>query len=156
MLGAMVLTRQHELEARDSQKSLDRRPQRARRGDGSEPSCRACVSCGAMVTPSAAMAHCPLDGGEIQDGADPWPGQVIDGRFDVETLLGAGGMGRVYRARHRKLEVPVAVKLLNADLAADCRTVERFAREARAAMRIRSPHVVTVHDSARSRPASRF
>ena len=146
MLGAMVLTRQHELDARDSEKSLDRRPPRARRGDGSEPSCRACVSCGAMVTPSAAMAHCPLDGGEIRDGADPWPGQVIDGRFDVGALLGAGGMGRVYRARHRKLEVPVAVKLLNADLAADRRTVDRFAREARAAMRIRSPHVVTVHD----------
>ena len=99
-----------------------------------------------MVTPSAAMAHCPLDGGEIRDGADPWPGQTIDERFDIEALLGAGGMGRVYRARHRKLELPVAVKLLNADLAADRRTVERFAREARAAMRIRSPHVVIVHD----------
>jgi serine/threonine-protein kinase len=71
---------------------------------------------------------------------------VLDDRFAIESLLGTGGMGRVYRGRHLKLALPVAVKLLNADLAADRRTVERFAREARAAMRIRSPHVVTVHD----------
>jgi hypothetical protein len=146
MLGAMVLTRQRELEARDSQKSLGRRPRRERTPGAAEPSCRACVSCGAMLTPSVAMAHCPLDGGEMREGADPWPGQVIDERFAVDALLGAGGMGRVYRGRHLKLELPVAVKLLNADLAADRRTVERFAREARAAMRIRSPYVVTVHD----------
>ncbi|HEX8954486.1 MAG TPA: protein kinase [Polyangia bacterium] len=149
MLGAMVLTRQRELEARDSQRSWSRRsrPERSppARSDG-ERSCRACVTCGAMLTPSVAMAHCPLDGGEMRDGADPWPGQIVDERFAIEALLGAGGMGRVYRARHLRLDVPVAIKLLNADLAADRRTVERFAREARAAMRIRSPHVVTVHD----------
>ncbi|HEX6836431.1 MAG TPA: serine/threonine-protein kinase [Polyangia bacterium] len=146
MLGAMVLTRQHELEARDSQKSLGRRPRAQAPVAAGEQSCRACASCGAMLTPSVAMVHCPLDGGEMLDGADPWPGQTIDGRFAIEALLGAGGMGRVYRARHLKLDVPVAVKLLNADFAADRRTVERFAREARAAMRIRSPHIVTVHD----------
>jgi hypothetical protein len=146
MLGAMVLTRQREIEARDSQKSLGRRPRRERTPGAGEPSCRACVSCGAMLTPSVAMAHCPLDGGEMRDGADPWPGQIIDERFAVDALLGAGGMGRVYRGRHLKLALPIAIKLLNGDLAADRRTVERFAREARAAMRIRSPHVVTVHD----------
>jgi hypothetical protein len=146
MLGAMVLTRQRELEARDSQRSLSRRPRRERAAGADEPSCRACATCGAMLTPSVAMAHCPLDGGEMHEGADPWPGQIIDERFRVDALLGAGGMGRVYRGRHLKLELPIAVKLLNADLAADRRTVERFAREARAAMRIRSPHVVTVHD----------
>ena len=146
MLGAMVLTRQHELEARDSQKSLGRRPRAQASVAAGEKSCRACASCGAMLTPSVAMAHCPLDGGEMLDGADPWPGQTIDDRFAIEALLGAGGMGRVYRARHLRLDVPVAVKLLNADFAADRRTVERFAREARAAMRIRSPHIVTVHD----------
>jgi hypothetical protein len=148
MLGAMVLTRQHELEARDSQKSWGARPRpRALAAAGvDEPSCRACSTCGAMLTPSVAMVHCPLDGGEMRDGVDPWPGRTIDDRFHIERLLGSGGMGRVYRARHLKLDVPVALKLLNADLAADRRTVERFAREARAAMRIRSLHVVTVHD----------
>lgn len=146
MLGAMVLTRQHELEARDSQKSLGRRARAQPSGPSGEASCRACASCGAMLTPSVAMAHCPLDGGEMVVGTDPWPGQTIDGRFAIESLLGAGGMGRVYRARHLRLDVAVAVKLLNADFAADRRTVDRFAREARAAMRIRSPHIVTVHD----------
>ena len=146
MLGAMVLTRQRELEARDSQRSLGRHPRSPLVIAGGESMCRACLRCGAMLAPSVAMAHCPLDGGEMREGADPWPGQTVDGRFTIEALLGAGGMGRVYRARHLRLDVPVGVKLLNADLAADRRTVERFAREARAAMRIRSPNVVTVYD----------
>jgi hypothetical protein len=146
MLGAMVLTRQRELEVRDSQKSWGRRARLPALAGDAEPSCRSCATCGAMLTPSVAMAHCPLDGGAMRDGVDPWPGRTIDDRFTIEALLGAGGMGRVYRARHLRLNLPVAVKLLNADLAADRRTVERFAREARAAMRIRSPHVVTVHD----------
>ncbi len=147
MLGAMVLTRQRELEARDSQRSWSRRaPPQPSPGGGGGSSCRACSTCGAMLTPSVTMAHCPLDGGEMSDGDDPWPGRTVDDRFSIEVLLGSGGMGRVYRARHLRLGGPIAVKLLNADLAADRRTVERFAREARAAMRIRSPHVVTVHD----------
>jgi serine/threonine-protein kinase len=90
--------------------------------------------------------HCPLDGGAIVEGSDPWPGRTIDERFTIESLIGVGGMGRVYRARHHRLEAPIAVKLLNGELAGERRTAERFAREARAAMRIRSPHVVFVHD----------
>jgi serine/threonine-protein kinase len=146
MLGAMVLTRQRELDARDSQKSWGPRTRTVSATADGGTTCRVCSSCGAMITPSVAMAYCPLDGGQLIDGADPWIGRTIDDRFAIEGLIGAGGMGRVYRARHLRLDVPIAVKLLNGDLAADPRTVERFAREARAAMRIRSPHVVTVHD----------
>jgi len=146
MLGAMVLTRQHEIDKLESNRSWGRRVRGSPAGGSPEPSCRACSNCGAMLPAHAAMAHCPLDGGEIVAGLDPWPGRTIDERYAIEAFLGAGGMGRVYRARHLKLGTPIAVKLLNGDLAADAHTVERFAREARSALRIRSPHVVMVHD----------
>ncbi len=146
MLGALVLTRQRELEERDSDRSWGRRIRESPTGGVAGPSCRACRTCGAMLGPSVQMAHCPLDGGAMVDGADPWPGRTLDERFTIEKLIGSGGMGRVYRARHLRLGTPIAVKLLNADLAADGRTGERFSREARSAMRIRSPHVVIVHD----------
>jgi serine/threonine-protein kinase len=105
-----------------------------------------------MLTPRSDMVHCPLDGGAIQEGLDPWPGRTLDERFVVQGLLGAGAMGRVYRARDRRHDRAVALKLLDVNLAADPRTAERFAREARSAMRIRSPHVVVVYDLGREPP----
>jgi serine/threonine protein kinase len=142
MLAGMVLTRQHELDA--LQPSRPSRPTPA--GGAPDPTCRACAKCGALLGKHAEMAHCPLDGGAIVAGADPWPGRTIEERFAVEQLLGSGGMGRVYRARHLRIGSPIALKLLNAELAADPQTVERFTREARSTMRIHSPHVVAVHD----------
>jgi serine/threonine protein kinase len=110
------------------------------------PSCRACSRCGAILGKRSEAAHCPLDGGAIIEAPDPWPGRILDERLYVEELIGLGGMGRVYRARHERLGTKVALKLLNAELASDKSAVDRFAREARASMRIRSPHVVSVHD----------
>jgi hypothetical protein len=107
-----------------------------------------------MLHGSADIAFCPLDGGAIADNVDPWPGRTTDERYQIESLIGAGGMGRVYRALHLKLDERVAIKLLNGELAADGRTGQRFAREARSTMRIRSPHVVRVHDLGELPPAS--
>jgi serine/threonine-protein kinase len=152
MLGAMVLTRQREIEQRDSSRSWGRRPQPSVVSVHSEPASRACVSCGGMLTPRSDMVHCPLDGGAIRDGIDPWPGRTLDERFAVEALVGAGAMGRVYRARDLRRGTAVALKLLDVNLAADARTCERFAREARSAMRIRSPHVVVVYDVGQEPP----
>jgi serine/threonine protein kinase len=154
MLSGMVLTRQRELEHRERElrEQSDREltaPARRRHTPAPvtgtpDPACRACASCGAVLSRHVEMAHCPLDGGVIVSGADPWPGRTIDGGIVVEELLGAGGMGRVYRARRDGTRV--ALKLLNGELAAAPPTAERFSREARSTMRIRSPHVVTVHD----------
>ncbi len=78
---------------------------------------------------------------------DPYaPGQLLGGKYLVERLLGEGGMGRVLLARHTELDRNVAVKLLRADLASDPLAVDRFLREARAAARIDSEHVVHVFD----------
>lgn len=73
------------------------------------------------------------------------PGQIIDGRYEIVGPLGAGGMGRVYRARRIRLGDEVAVKVLPA-AAADAEARERFLRESRAAAQLRHPNVVSILD----------
>jgi serine/threonine-protein kinase len=70
----------------------------------------------------------------------------LPGRYADPVLIGAGGMAEVYRATDAELGRSVAVKVLAAALAADEASRRRFAREARAAARIRSPHVVAIYD----------
>ncbi len=73
-------------------------------------------------------------------------GDVIDGRYRVERLLGVGGMGCVFEAHHLALNQRVAVKLMLPELAKDKGAVDRFTREARAAVRLSSEHVGKVLD----------
>ena len=65
---------------------------------------------------------------------------------ELQTLLGRGGMGFVYRARHRKLDRIVALKLLRPDLSSDPAFAERFEREARALAMLDHPGIVGIHD----------
>lgn len=74
-------------------------------------------------------------------------GGTID-RYEIEWYLGGGGMGSVYRARHKLLGDRVAIKLLKPDIAERDDSLERFVREARAARALRSPHVIETHDCA--------
>jgi serine/threonine-protein kinase len=67
-------------------------------------------------------------------------------RYADAVLIGVGGMAEVYRATDAELGRPVAVKVLSATLATDEDHRRRFAREARAAARIRSPHVAAIYD----------
>jgi eukaryotic-like serine/threonine-protein kinase len=73
-------------------------------------------------------------------------GLTVDGKYVLEHMLGAGGMGSVWAARHRSLGALVAIKLLRADLVDDPTVRGRFEREARAAAAIHTPHVVRVQD----------
>ncbi len=75
----------------------------------------------------------------------PTTGDVIDGKYVLERLLGQGGMGAVYAARHRKLGHAVAIKLMLAD-AANHEAASRFVNEGRAAANIQNEHVVRVSD----------
>jgi serine/threonine protein kinase len=73
-------------------------------------------------------------------------GHLIAGKYRLERPLSQGGMGSVWVARHVDLGMPVAVKLMDPLVAARADGRQRFAREARAAAAIQSPHVVKVHD----------
>lgn len=73
-------------------------------------------------------------------------GTQID-RYSVEELLGVGGFGSVFRARHLRTQARVALKLLKPELSADAVTLERFLREASTAAAIGSEHIVRVLDA---------
>lgn len=77
---------------------------------------------------------------------DPWLGTVVGERYRIEEWIGQGGMGVVYRGQHLELGKRVAIKRLDARIASDRDSFERFRREAVAASRIESPHVVHVFD----------
>src|SRR5262249_4870925 len=70
------------------------------------------------------------------------PAQI--GRYQVLDALGAGNFGAVYRAYDPQLEREVALKVPHADTLENPRAVERFLREAKAAARLRHPHIVPV------------
>jgi serine/threonine-protein kinase len=68
------------------------------------------------------------------------------GPYELQSLIGSGGMGEVYRAYDTRRERVVALKLLRPEVAADPGYRARFQRESRIAARLREPHVIPVHD----------
>jgi eukaryotic-like serine/threonine-protein kinase len=73
-------------------------------------------------------------------------GQLLDGRYLVESQIARGGMATVYHARDVRLERTVALKIAHPELARDQEFVARFISEARSAARLSSPNVVAVYD----------
>jgi serine/threonine protein kinase len=68
------------------------------------------------------------------------------GPYEVVAVLGAGGMGEVYRARDTRLGRDVAIKVLPAEFATDPDRLRRFEQEARAASALSHPNILVVHD----------
>jgi eukaryotic-like serine/threonine-protein kinase len=89
-----------------------------------------------------------FEGTEIRPAAsaaaDLAPGATI-GHYRINGVLGAGGMGVVYRATDLRLNRPVAIKFLSAELL-DAAARARFQREAQTASALNHPHILTVHD----------
>lgn len=77
------------------------------------------------------------------------PGQILAEKYRVERVLGAGGMGVVVAATHLELDEPVALKFLHPEVAKDPSAFARFAREARASVKIKSEHVARTLDVGR-------
>ncbi|SEE62972.1 Stk1 family PASTA domain-containing Ser/Thr kinase [Jiangella alba] len=73
-------------------------------------------------------------------------GRLLDGRYRIEALVARGGMATVYKATDTRLDRPVALKIMHAELAADDDFVARFIGEARAVAQLSDPNVVNVFD----------
>ena len=73
-------------------------------------------------------------------------GETVAGRYELEELVGSGGMSSVFKARDRLLERSVALKILHQHYTEDAEYVERFRREARAVAQLSHPNIVTVID----------
>ena len=79
---------------------------------------------------------------------DELPAELRDHpRYRIVELIGRGGMGNVYRAEHRLMNRPVAIKLINSQLIRQPQAVERFRREVQAAAKLTHPNIVTAYDA---------
>jgi Tol biopolymer transport system component/predicted Ser/Thr protein kinase len=75
------------------------------------------------------------------------------GPYDLQSLLGAGGMGEVYRARDARLNRVVAIKVLPATFSADAGRLQRFVQEARSAAALNHPNILSIFDIGEERGA---
>src|SRR5512132_3523592 len=71
------------------------------------------------------------------------------GPYEIQSPLGAGGMGEVYRARDTRLERTVAIKILPPHLSDDAEAKQRFEREARTISSLNHPNICVLHDVGR-------
>lgn len=94
------------------------------------------------------MHFCPNDGNQLiaMVAADPLLNTTIDGKYIIEAVIGKGGMGVVYRARHTNFNRQFAIKVLKSDLVTDPQAVKRFRNEANAAGAIRHPNAIAITD----------
>ncbi|MFN2532998.1 MAG: serine/threonine protein kinase, partial [Pyrinomonadaceae bacterium] len=101
-----------------------------------------CPKCGRQYP--ADVQFCPADNSPLQADAtiagdipvNPLIGEILDGKYKIESVLGVGGMGTVFRARHVMIDRVVALKVLNQRFVEDEAARVRFQREARAAGRL--------------------
>ena len=92
------------------------------------------------------VSFCPVDGEVLEGDPGSIVNTVLDGQYQMEALLGKGGMGAVYRARHILLGDRVAIKVLPPEVRTNAEWLRRFRREGQAARRFRHPNSVTVYD----------
>ncbi|MFO0559833.1 MAG: protein kinase [Polyangiales bacterium] len=101
-----------------------------------------CPTCG-LRYPSDAT-QCFVDRATLVAAPDPYIGQLIGGRYRIESQLGEGGMAMVYAARSALDQKPVAIKIFRKELAKDKNLRERFKREATSAQRLSHPHIIEI------------
>ena len=103
-----------------------------------------CTACKAKFDDS--VSFCPTDGEVLEGDPASIVDTVLDGQYQMEALLGKGGMGAVYQARHILLGDRVAIKVLPPEVRTNAEWLRRFRREGQAARRFRHPNSVTVYD----------
>jgi len=103
---------------------------------------------GTFETRAASVVPGPLAGAEGRAKWEKWLRRALGDDYELLSLLGSGGFGRVYRVRDLQLEREVALKVLNPELTQDVEVVERFRREAQLAARLNHPNIVNIFDIA--------
>lgn len=123
-----------------------------------EPSTRRCACCGQLLPEGILAGHCAhclvrttLTATDSEDDArfPTGRGEALPSRlgdYDLLEVIGRGGMGVVYRARQRRLQREVALKLLPGGEFAQPEFRRRFRQEAQAAARLRHPNIVAIHE----------
>jgi eukaryotic-like serine/threonine-protein kinase len=97
-----------------------------------------------MTTPTRVVPELAAEGGMSGPPRRITEGSIVAGRFRMERLLGEGGMGAVWAARHMVTQRAVALKFLKGPASPDL--IQRFWREAQATNAVKHANVVTVHD----------
>lgn len=105
-----------------------------------------CLICN-FQTASGEQGACPRDGSPmVTVGEDPLLGYYVDDRYRIQSLIGQGSAGSVYRARQELIGRDVAMKVLHEHLVSDDEFVKRFQQEAKAASRLSHANIITVYD----------
>lgn len=91
--------------------------------------------------------ECPQDSRQLKAiELDPWIGQLISDRYTIQSVIGSGGMGVVYRAKNEVNDRPVAIKMLHQHLVTDTDAIKRFHLEAQAVSKVSHPNTVQLWD----------
>jgi len=113
--------------------------------DPEAPTHAACPTCKAVFR--GAFKRCPQDGALLeQTDDDPLVGTVLAERYQIEEVLGDGGLGRVYKARHVRMSRRFAIKVPFGEVGYDRKARARLANEAEATSRLDHPNVIGVVD----------
>jgi serine/threonine protein kinase/Tfp pilus assembly protein PilF len=104
-----------------------------------------CSKCGTQILPAGEIVFTQTET-LVAPIIELARGSLFAGRYEIIEELGKGGMGKIYRAFDRKIEVEVALKLVKSEIAADKKTVERFRNELRLAREIAHRNVCRMYD----------
>ncbi len=113
-----------------------------------------CIHCRSEIEP--AYKACPHCGEPITDFLRRYLETPVDGKYQILSRLGVGGMGEVYKVVHVDLNAIRVIKLMRSAIADDPGAHERFLREARLATRISHPNVGTLYDFSTLEDGSRY
>lgn len=116
-------------------------------GQISDTQKKACIVCHKEF--AGDVATCPDDGVTLtvlDIPRDPMVGTLFCDRFQITEVLGGGGMGMVYRAKHLMMQRSVAIKILHTKMVGNADALKRFKVEAQAASNFSHPNILNVHD----------